>query len=74
MYYSNLQQVHYKSYKDLSLALPLPIGLYLIHLKIQLLSTCIMQLRVSLSYTVIDILEVLPNDTGGKQPIYQWKL
>ena len=25
MYYSNLQQVHYKSYKDFSLALALPI-------------------------------------------------
>ena len=25
MYYSNLQQVHYKSYKDLSLALAMPI-------------------------------------------------
>jgi hypothetical protein len=31
VYYSNLQQAHYKSYQDLSLALALPIdaGLYL---------------------------------------------
>jgi hypothetical protein len=26
------------------------------------------------SLTLIDILEVSPNDTGGKQPICQWKL
>jgi hypothetical protein len=46
MCYSNLQQVHYKSYKVFSLALSLliAIALYLIQLKSQLISICIMPL------------------------------